>query len=109
MKNNFVESEYIPKLGTKLDTDIYRKIMGFRTPIINIMQGDNVPVYLNMRAAFWIKAFIKKHAGAEYKTFECQDQSYANYCMCLLNSSLFWWYWICVSELRTVSLYDSGG
>lgn len=98
VKNNFVESEYIPKLGTKLDTDIYRKIMGFRTPIINIMQGDNVPLYLNMRAAFWIKAFIKKHAGAEYKTFECQDQSYANYCMCLLNSSLFWWYWICVSD-----------
>ena len=51
-----------------------------------------------MRAAFWIKAFLSQHNGAEYKEFKCENTDYANFCMCLLNSSLFWWYWICVSD-----------
>lgn len=64
-----------------------------------MLERDNgAPLYLNMRAAFWIKAFLNKHTGSEYKTFKCENQNYANFCMCLLNSSLFWWYWICVSD-----------
>ncbi|WRK55199.1 hypothetical protein SD457_10530 [Coprobacillaceae bacterium CR2/5/TPMF4] len=42
-----------------------------------------------MRAAFWIKAFLSQHSGSEYKEFQCENQDYANFCMCLLNSSLF--------------------
>lgn len=99
VKNNYVKDEYIPKLGTRLDTFIYRKLIGFNTPIINLLEKDDgAPLYLNMRAAFWIKAFLNKHTGSEYKTFKCENQNYANFCMCLLNSSLFWWYWICVSD-----------
>lgn len=98
VKNNYVEDDYIPKIGTKLDTSVYRKLTGFKTPIINLLEKDGEPLYLNMRAAFWIKAFLNEHTGAEYKTFMCANQDYANFCMCLLNSSLFWWYWICVSD-----------
>lgn len=98
VKNNFVEDEYIPKLGTKLDTSIYRRVTAFETPIINLLERNGEPLYLNMRAAFWIKAFLNEHTGSEYKTFKCENQDFANFCMCLLNSSLFWWYWICVSD-----------
>jgi len=98
VKNNYVEDDYIPKLGTKLDTSVYRKLTTFETPIINLLERDGEPLYLNMRAAFWIKAFLNEHAGAEYKTFKCANHDYTNFCMCLLNSSLFWWYWICVSD-----------
>lgn len=98
VKNNYVENEYIPKLGTRLDTSVYRRISGFNTSIINLLEKNGEPLYLNMRAAFWIKAFLNEHAGAEYKTFKCENQDNANFCMCLLNSSLFWWYWICVSD-----------
>lgn len=98
VQNNHVEDEYIPKLGTRLDTSVYRRLMGFNTSIINLLEKNGEPLYLNMRAAFWIKAFLNEHAGAEYKIFNCENQDYANFCMCLLNSSLFWWYWICVSD-----------
>ncbi|WP_182186691.1 HsdM family class I SAM-dependent methyltransferase [Pectinatus frisingensis] len=98
VKNNYVEDEYIPKLGTRLDTSVYRRLTGFNTSIINRLEKNGEPLYLNMRATFWIKAFLNEHAGAEYKIFKCENQDYANFCMCLLNSSLFWWYWICVSD-----------
>lgn len=98
VENNYIEDDYIPKLGTKLDVSVYRRLTAFETPIINLLERDGQLLYLNMRAAFWIKAFLNEHAGAEYKTFKCANQEYANFCMCLLNSSLFWWYWICVSD-----------
>ena len=98
VKNNYVEDDYIPKLGTKLDTSVYRRLTAFETSLITLLEGDGTPLYLNMRAAFWIKAFLNEHAGAEYKIFKSANQQHANFCMCLLNSSLFWWYWICVSD-----------
>ena len=44
------------------------------------------------------KAFLGEHTGSEYKHYQYQDTNQANYAMCLYNSSLFWWYWICISD-----------
>lgn len=98
VENPFVAEGYIPKLGNSLDVSIYKKLAAKHTPLSMLLQGGKSPVYLNMRAAFWIKAFLNEHKGAEYKVFGCQDESHAKFAMCLLNSSLFWWYWICVSD-----------
>lgn len=98
VKNMFAEDDFIPKLGTKIDSSVYRKLTGYKIELLEMLEKENTPIYLNMRAAFWIKAFLNPHKGSEYKAFKCQNQDYANFCMCLLNSSLFWWYWICVSD-----------
>lgn len=98
VKNTFGTEAYIPKLGNGLDISVYQKITAKPTPLLELLQGGNSSVYLNMRAAFWIKAFLNAHSGAEYKTFGCVDASHANFALCLLHSSLFWWYWICVSD-----------
>lgn len=98
VKNNHIKSEYIPKLGTNIDLEIYKKIEENKYPILNIMEHGNYNLYLNMRAAFWIKVFLNEHSGSEYKIFKCKTENEKNYCMCILSSSLFWWYWICVSD-----------
>lgn len=98
VKNKFVNCDFIPKIGTKTDSDVYKKIVAHKTELIKLLEKNGSSVFLNMRAAFWIKAFLSQHNGAEYKEFKCENTDYANFCMCLLNSSLFWWYWICVSD-----------
>lgn len=98
VKNPHAEQHFIPKIGTALDRSVYEKLLGFQMPLLTLLEKEQTPVYLNMRAAFWIKAFLNEHTGSEYKVFRCQDTDYAHYCFCLLNSSLFWWYWICVSD-----------
>lgn len=98
VENRFAESGYVPKLGNKTDTSLYIKVTKFNTSIMELLEKNRSAVYLNMRATFWIKAFLSKHTGAEYKIFKCDNKNYAKFCMCLLNSSLFWWYWICVSD-----------
>lgn len=98
VRNNFGSYYFIPKLGTEFDISIYKKIGLQTTALIDFCGWGKENVYLNMRAAFWIKAFRTFHYGSEYKKFSFDDGGKANYFMCLVNSSLFWWYWICVSD-----------
>ncbi|MCI6276592.1 MAG: Eco57I restriction-modification methylase domain-containing protein [Clostridium sp.] len=98
VKNNYPVDDYIPKLGTKADVSIYKKIQAKEHSLMNLIEDGCESFYLNMRAAFWIKAFLNPHPGSEYKEFKCLDTNYKNFCMCLLNSSLFWWFWICISD-----------
>ena len=100
VKNDFAVNDYIPKLGTPTDVAIYKKICRTKghTPLINLQMIGGESVYVNLRAAFWIKAFRKKHTGSEYKQFHFQNAGSADYFFCLINSSLFWWFWICLSD-----------
>jgi hypothetical protein len=109
VKNRLSTGPYIPKVGSVMDACIYQKVTGKGRPMLDLLMGDGPPVYLNMRATFWVKAFIGVHAGAEYKSFRCRDEDTAYYCMCLLNSSLFWWYWVCVSDCWHITKKELGG
>lgn len=99
IKNNLANERYIPKIGNELDYGIYKKIQRISNDSIKsiISSGDH-KVYLNMRAAFWIKAFLRYHSGSEYKTLEFENEETRNYVSCILNSSLYWWFWICISD-----------
>lgn len=114
VKNRYEESRYIPKLGNKESLSIYKKVTEgdqFLFDRLNEVIGENI--YLNMRAAFWIKVFDFPQSSSEYKKYVC-DKKNVDYIYCLLNSSLFWWYWICISdcwhitqkELRTFIIKD---
>lgn len=109
VKNRLSTGQYIPKVGSVMDACIYQKVTGKGRPMLDLLGGDGPPVYLNMRATFWVKAFIGVHTGAEYKRFSCRDEDTAHYCMCLLNSSLFWWYWVCVSDCWHITKKELGG
>lgn len=97
-KNNFVDEQFIPKIGSNMDATIYGKINRQPDTLMSLFDGGDNSIHLNMRAAFWIKAFLDEHSGSEYKEFSSSVKGNANYAMCLFNSSLFWWFWICVSD-----------
>ena len=107
--NDFYCEEFIPKFGTETDIKIYKKIMSAQRSLAELFVADGVPFYLNMRAAFWIKVFLREHSGSEYKIFKCSDEFYAALCVILLNSSLFWWYWICVSDCWHITKKELSG
>lgn len=103
--NPYAQTCYIPKLGTREDKDIYEKILKQSNTISTFIDTSkkqeklNKPsLYLNMRATFWIKAFLNYHKGSEYKELFFDTEDKRNYLYCLLNSSLFWWFWICISD-----------
>lgn len=105
VRNTFFNDDCIPKLGTDLDISIYRKIMNSNNTESVFLKSreGNESVFLNRREAFWMKAYRKKINDPEYKIFSFNTSEEADYCYCLINSSLFWWYWISTSDCWHVS------
>lgn len=108
-KNLFIDKQFIPKIGSKIDSAIYGKINSQQNSLATLFDGGDNLVHLNMRAAFWIKAFLNKHDGSEYKEFGSSTEEISKYAMCLLNSSLFWWYWVCVSDCWHITRKELNG
>ena len=110
VENPWGSPSFVPKLGRETDRAIYEKIAACTgASLLQRLGGGDNPVYLNMRATFWMKAFLEEHQGGEYRAFGCSSPEEAAYCMCLLNSSLFWWYWVCVSDCWHITKKELAG
>lgn len=97
IKNDFITPNFIPKIGNEEDAKIFKKVYSTTNIISDYLDQNENPIYLNMRATFWIKAFLEKKDSSEYKRLEFNEN--VRYLMaCILNSSLFWWFWICISD-----------
>lgn len=105
IKNNHQCADFIPKLGTQMDVAIYKKVSDpiLTTSIYEVSRHGCESVYLNRREAFWMKAYRTKVDDPEYKVFSYATAQEADFCYCIINSSLFWWYWIAVSDCWHVS------
>ena len=95
--NKFQNEKFIPKIGNSKESSIYKKILS-QPRTLNFEERGTENLYLNMRACFWIKVFIAPHTSNEYKTIFFKNQNERNFIYCLLASSLFWWFWVCVSD-----------
>lgn len=100
VKNKYENAECIPKLGTDKDINIYKRIINAKKmqSVYAISRNGTEAVYLNRREAFWMKAYREKVEDPEYKVFSFRTSIEADFCYCLINSTLFWWYWISVSD-----------
>ncbi len=102
--NPFLRDDCIPKLGTPLELSIFRKVMDQANPtVFSRSRIGAYSIYVNRREAFWIKAFRREIIHPEFKVFSFATKEGSDYCYCLVNSSLFWWYWISVSDCWHVS------
>lgn len=103
--NKYAHGDVIPKLGNEMETSIYSKIVSSHKyqSVYELSRQGNESVYLNRREAFWMKAYRNLREDPEYKIFSFNSPEEADYCYCLINSSLFWWYWISTSDCWHVS------
>lgn len=98
LKINKNYADFIPKLGNVTDKKIFNKVYSKEGGFYKL-SNDKEPfkLYLNMRAAFWVKCFLNKKNSSEYKEFAFNEKEYY-FIYCVLNSSLFFWYWTVVSD-----------
>lgn len=105
IQNPFPTDECILKFGTIHDINIYKKVMdpSHCVSVYEISRHGTEQVYLNRRETFWMKAYRTPVIHPEYKVFSFETPGEADYCYCLINSSLFWWYWVATSDCWHVS------
>ena len=99
VKNNFIMNDFIAKLGNEIESSIYKKIISKKAKISDFLSTNgDYDIFLNMRASFWVKAFLNFQNSREYKNIKCDSMEGQFLLYCLFNSSLFWFFWICVSD-----------
>lgn len=100
-KSPYDRNDFIPKIGGAIELSIFNKIINLSNTSILDMQereiNENSCIYLNMRGCFWMKAFSFNPGSSEYKEFKFSKEIQP-YILCLLNSSLFFMFWIIVSD-----------
>jgi len=109
IENPFVNSAYYPKLNSAIDLRIFKKIHTSENNGILSLENEGLAnVHLNMRAYFWIKAFSFAFESKEYKGFSF-NEGQKWHMLALLNSSLFWWYWVVVSDCWHITRKELSG
>lgn len=102
--NPFATTDLVPKLGTAQEVSLFSKLENLQTPTVyEISRSGNHIVCINRRETFWMKAFRGSRNHPEFKEFYFDSEDDAALLYCILNSSLFWWYWIAVSDCWHVS------
>ena len=89
----------IPKIGNEIESSIFKKVFTDdpRRSLSGNIFTEGEPIYLNMRGCFWMKAFTFNPGSKEYNEYK-YDKSIASFIHCLLNSSLFFFFWIAISD-----------
>lgn len=108
--NCFKDLDFYPKLSSSLELDLYKKIIQNKSTVLSLQVPDgSCCVYLNKRSAFWTKSFTNKpQKDSEYSCLK-YDENLQHVCNCLLNSSLFWWFWIKVSDCWHITNKELSG
>ena len=92
--------DFYPKVSNETELSTLRKLYTESSDnlfdCLNITSGST-KLYLNMRGYFWNKAFSFSPGSSEYKEFHCKPELFG-YLLCLLNSSVFWYFWVLTSD-----------
>lgn len=86
------------KISKPIEINILNKITNPRNvSLYTLLQNGETDLYLNMREYFWTKAFSFNPGSSEYKMFH-SSESQKGFYLCLLNSSLFFYLWVVLSD-----------
>lgn len=102
---------FVPKIGNEVEMSILNKIFRKQSKLKDLMdsRSDN-KIYYHSSARYWLKAFnfipsfYSDRKGysqsSEYKSIYFKENVNSSIIACLINSSLFYWYWILLSDER---------
>ena len=90
----------VPKLGAPIEVAILRKMLVNGRELREFTDPQGLPIYYHSGGRYWRKA-LPSRLSSHYKLVRVRPQVYA-VCLCLLNSQLFYWYWITHSNCMDV-------
>jgi hypothetical protein len=89
-----------PKLGTEIELSILAKLHKGRRKLSDYYTTDGEPIYYHSGGRYWRKALQSK-LSSHYKEIRV-DRKVSPVAFALLNSQLFYWYWIANSNCMDV-------
>jgi len=105
----------IPKIHTSVERSIWEKLSSFK-PLREDLVGGTIPIYFHNAPRYWIRAmnfvpyFFNEKQGEQIsshvKSLMLRDSVDADVVIAVLNSSLFYWWFIVLSNCRDLILRE---
>ncbi|MDZ7268198.1 MAG: hypothetical protein ONB48_10740 [candidate division KSB1 bacterium] len=89
-----------PKLGAKMEANVLEKLHSHQRKLKQFYDSRGVAIYYHSGGRYWRKALPDK-LSSHYKEIKV-DQRFSGVIICLLNSQLYYWYWIANSNCMDV-------
>lgn len=93
-------SNYFPKLGYSIEKEILKKLHSFSIYLNKFYARTDSVVYYHSGGRYWRKALFER-LSSHYKGINILDE-HKYKILCLLNSQIFYWYWITNSNCMDV-------
>lgn len=107
IKNNYRNDDFYYKIGNKLEKSIIDKIINEGHSINNLfIKQSEYNAYLNTRMTFWIKCFKNEKLSSEFKKYSFTSNENAWIFMAIMNSSLYYFFWECISDVWHITSKD---
>jgi hypothetical protein len=90
----------LPKLGSALEVRLLQRMLAHGRRLRNYVAQDGTVIYYHSGGRYWRKALPEK-LSSHYKPL-CVAPTVAPIVLALLNSQLFYWYWIAFSNCMDV-------
>lgn len=106
---DFIENhnEMLPKIGTAIENSIFVKNNVCNMSLFDLKDDDGqYPLYVSSRIGFWAKAFLKKPSTKEITVLSFDSDEDRRIAYCFINSSYFYFIWICISDCWHVTNSD---
>lgn len=107
IKNNYRNDDFYYKVGNKLEKSIIDKIINEGHSINHLfIEQSEYNAYLNTRMTFWIKCFKNEKLSSEFKKYSFTSNENAWIFMAIMNSSLYYFFWECISDVWHITSKD---
>ena len=106
---DFIENnnDLLPKIGTTIENSIFVKNRVCSMSFFDLKDDDGkYPLYVSSRIGFWTKAFMFEPSTKEISKFMFETDEDRRIAYCFVNSSLFYYMWVIISDCWHVTNSD---
>jgi hypothetical protein len=97
----------IPKIGTEIEKNILRKLLGIKTKLVDIYNENGSRVYYRKAGGRYYKIITTKATESSAEGYIEVESEYQKVVAAILSSDLYYWFWLIHSDwhnLRTSEL-----
>jgi hypothetical protein len=105
----FKFDDFVPKIGSHSDYSIFSKIFAIDRKLSDVLDTNGIPIfYHDSGESYWTKALSyepkgiskgRKIKASQWFSIRVK-QKYADFVLCAINSTLFYWFWLTISDCR---------
>jgi len=108
----FKFDDFVPKIGNDSDYSIFSKVFANARRLSDVIDTTGIPVfYHDSGESYWTKALSYEPKGIRNgREVEASHwfsikvkQKYADFVLCAINSTLFYWFWLTTSDCRDLT------